>query len=175
MSDEGSNLPSESELLETLRECVQEVFAMMMATIDEAVVHASDDTSVAVENASGEIETEATDVEAVVSFHGQIDGFVVLRCSALGAVDVARTLLMMEDGETLQLEEITDALGECVNMIAGSLKTKALDPVADFQLGLPTAGRGPKNDAEYRCGSLAYKLSEGLFAAELWLAPPLKV
>ena len=171
MSNEVSNLPSEDELLETLRECVQEVFAMMMATIDEAVVHSSDEKSVA-ENAAGEIETEATDVEAVVSFHGQIDGFVVLRCTALGAVDVARTLLMMEDGETLQLEEITDALGECVNMIAGSLKTKALDPVADFQLGLPTAARVPKNEAEYRCGSLAYKLSEGLFAAELWLAPP---
>jgi CheY-specific phosphatase CheX len=92
---------------------------------------------------------------------------VVLRCSVDSADSIARGLLMMDDSEVLELAAVTDALGECANMLAGSLKTKALDPVGSFQLGLPDfSDPGPGEEME---GALVYRVAQGVMSVEVWL------
>lgn len=166
---ETQDLPSESHLIDVLKDSIQEVFSMMMSSVEEATLHRDDRDSVQVRTADGQVETADMGIEAKIVFEGGLNGVVVIRCSDQGALNVAQMLLMTEGEDVLAQEEIDDALGECLNMIAGSLKTKALDPVDDFQLGLPEINASVTEQSDYRAGSLAYRLTDGFLAAEIWL------
>lgn len=52
-------------------------------------------------------------------------------------VHLSKALLGMEDGEDITREEIADAMGEIVNIIAGSVKTRMVDRVGELTIGLP--------------------------------------
>ncbi|MCP3994099.1 MAG: chemotaxis protein CheX [bacterium] len=108
-------------------------------------------------------------IEATVEFSGDCKGAVVLRCTADGAVDIARGLLMLADREPVELADIEDALGECANLMGGSLKTKVLDPVGEFSLGIPNTETQVSRDGQQYHGSLVYQLSEGHAVVEVWL------
>jgi CheY-specific phosphatase CheX len=159
-------------LMQTLQSCVDEVFAMMVCSFKEAamksveVVQPREETKIRFRD---EAETEAVDVHKQVSigFSGDARGQVVLRCSVDSADSIARGLLMMDESEVLELAAVTDALGECANMLAGSLKTKALDPVGSFQLGLPDFSDPRPNGAME--GALVYKVAQGVMSVEVWL------
>jgi hypothetical protein len=161
--------PGDGELVGVLKQSIQDVFSMMACSIEDAALR-RDGPEAPAAGGSDDDDPSPYDLEAVIGFHGRMDGYVVLRCSAQGARDVAHRLLMRDAGETLPLEEVLDALGECVNMVAGSLKTKALDPIDEFRLGLPEIHETPPATGDYRCGSLAYRLADGVIAAELWIA-----
>lgn len=156
-------------LMGTLQTCVDEVFAMMvcskeaMKTVE--VVSPRDQSRLRFRNQAN----EAADVAKQVSigFEGDASGRVVLRCSVETADCIARGLLLVDESEALELEAVTDALGECANMLAGSLKTKALDPVGSFQLGLPDfSDPRPSGAME---GVLVYRVAQGLMSVEVWL------
>jgi len=159
-------------LMKTLQTCVDEVFAMMVCSFKEAamksveVVAPRDEKKIRFRESEA---TEAVDVAKQVSidFSGDASGRVVLRCSVDSADSIARGLLMMDESEVLELAAVTDALGECANMLAGSLKTKALDPVGSFQLGLPDFSDPAPNGAME--GALVYKVAQGVMSVEVWL------
>jgi len=161
-------VPDADGLLELLKESVQEVFTTMVFNFCEAAVRdSSDEGELVVENGSGETERVRVDTEAAVDFSGEINGAVVLRCTADGAMDIARGLLMMDAGDALEMEEVADALGECANMMAGSLKTKGLDPHGDFHISVPRVS-GPESERDgTQRGSLAYRLEQGLISVEI--------
>lgn len=170
----SAEIPSESELLETLKESVKEVFDSMVITFTEAihdrVARADAAPILTVETPCGSRVQATVAYESSVEFHGPLAGQVVLSFTAKGAADVAASLLMAGEDETLADEEVADALGECANLVTGVLKTKALDPVATFTVGVPTIVTPvPSNEREVRSGSLAYKLSQGLMSVEIWL------
>lgn len=156
---EVAALPTNQDLLEKLQESINEIFSMM-TTIHEKS---------SAEDGSGPETDVSFDIEAIVRFHGKLEGYVVLRWSKEGAAELARGLLMAEPDEALEPEEIADAVGECANMVAGSLKTKALDPVDTFTLGLPEVSSPVTLKADYKGGSLVYDLTSGVMAAEIWL------
>lgn len=55
----------------------------------------------------------------------------------------SRALLMMEpDEEELTEEDVTDALGEIINIAAGGVKTKVSDAYPSLTLGLPVCMSG---------------------------------
>ena len=157
---DSSTLPSRDDLLATLKEAIDAVFSSMFISIREE------------SSGSGRMpSTDPTvDIEVSVDFTGALNGCVVLRCSGQGAEDIARGLLMMEEGDVLELEDVKDALGECGNMVTGHVKSKALDPISNFAMGIPLVrgpGEGltePRNE-----GSLVYKLTRGVMSAELWV------
>jgi len=159
-------------LMKTLQSCVDEVFSMMVSSFKEAavksveVVPPRDETKIRFREDKA---TEAVDVDKQVSigFEGDASGRVVLRCSVDSADSIARGLLMMDDSEVLELAAVTDALGECANMLAGSLKTKALDPVGSFHLGLPDFS-DPRPNGEME-GALVYRVAQGVMSVEVWL------
>lgn len=79
-----------------------------------------------------------TSVTGVVQIAGGWEGTVLLVCTGELARKAAAAMLAMEPGE-LGAEELRDALGEMVNMVAGNIK--ALVPGATH-LSLPTVVEG---------------------------------
>jgi len=157
------SLPGDAELLAALERAVDEVFTSMVCTFEALAGHGAP-------VASGERRgpRESFDREAVVEFRGSISGQVVFRCTASGAHDIARGLLMLDETTTLAVDEVNDALKECANMITGHVKTRVLDPLGSFDLSIPfmqdvrTDGAGPT------CGALVYRLQQGVVSVELW-------
>lgn len=155
-------IPKPEEFLPLLKESVEEVFATMLDTV-----------AVLVE--SGGMDSRSTDgprmvdIEAVVEISGAQSGAVVLRCTAEGAVDLARDMLMLEEGESISIEEIKDALGECANMVSGTLKRRALDHLGEFSLSIPKLEAYTRKETDQRCGLLVYFLSNGHVTVEVWM------
>ena len=170
MDDRDANTITETALVDVLKDSVEEVFAsfvLMFRTVSiESGMNITGD-------GPGEPPTdESVHTEAIVHFTGDQAGAVVLRCSTQGALVISRALLMLREDDEREEEEIADALGECANMVTGVLKTKALDPVGSFHLGLPEI-RPAVSSAEHADHSqLIYELSGGLFKAEIWLDVP---
>lgn len=167
----------EEELLGALQDAMQDVFTTMVFTICEAAVHRASDADprerqagIEVESTDGEAVFAHFDIDAEVEFHGDLEGWVVLRCSAEGAMDIARGLLMLEEGEALDVAEAADAIGECANMVTGVVKTKMLDPRGEFTIGCPKINISEGGRSGVRAGTLAYRLSRGVVAVEIWLA-----
>ena len=69
------------------------------------------------------------------------DGYAVqlgLVCSAEGAQQVAKQLLCMDQAdEDLPPEDVADAVGEVVNILAGSVKSRLIEVEPSIKLGLP--------------------------------------
>ena len=165
LAPRGAELPTHSDLLATLKEAIDDVFQLMVSGI-EARLSDSEPQPAAEEDA----DSSTGFIEAVVGFQGSLNGHVCLRCSHGGAEEIAKGLLMMEKTDAIAADELQDALGEYANMVAGALKTRALDPVeGGFQLGIPEVRR-PASDAATD-DQLVYQLENGAFTAEIWLAP----
>lgn len=168
-----SCLLSKDALLATLRDCVDQVFETMVASVQDgslervAFEQPRADSSIRYRDLDNQSKSELVDQQVTISFCGDASGQVVLRCSADAATRIARGLLMMEEGATLQVDEIQDALGECANMLAGLLKTKALDPVGKFQLGIPSFSEPLSGDMG---GALVYRVADGVVSLEIWLS-----
>ena len=62
---------------------------------------------------------------------------VALVASADGCQALARAILCMGSGQAISDAEVADAIGEIVNMLAGSMKRKLSGFGADLTLGLP--------------------------------------
>ena len=77
---------------------------------------------------------------------------------------------MLEAQDPIELEEIQDAIGECANMLTGTLKTNVLDPSGAFTLGIPKVEAFTNREPVNCRGSLVYKLSEGHAEIEIWQA-----
>ncbi len=143
---------------------------MMVSTLQEATVRRQIGLdSIEIEGEDGAPQQLCMDIEATVEFQGTLVGAVVLRCTTEGAQDIARSFLMLEEGDPLEEDEMADALGECANMVAGTLKTKGLDPHGEFQLGIPQLKKNETPPVGRHRGVLAYRLTQGVIALEIWL------
>ncbi len=152
---------SPDQILTALKEATDEIFTTMLSDMPQCEVSTdAADTP------------DRVDIEATVRFSGDHNGTVVLRCTADGAVDITRGLLMLGDQDPVELEDISDAIGECANMMSGSLKSMVLDPIGQFSLGIPQIETYVNWDGQEYCGSLAYQLAEGHALIEVWLEDP---
>jgi hypothetical protein len=157
-------LPSDIELLDLLRASADEVFATMVAGYVAAYRPISG-RDVAED---AKLERLELSLGTMVEFDGAASGAVVLRCDAVGAHDLALGLLRLEQGATLSITEVEDALGECANMVTGLLKTRALDPRGIFQLGTPRKPDATARFGTKPMGELLYRLSRGALSLEVW-------
>lgn len=158
----GTLAQCDDELLAHLERAVDEVFGTMLSHVVELVGPtraAADERGLAPNFA----------LEAVVGFSGPAKGAVILRCTHEGAYDIARGLLMLGAGDTVEIAEVRDALGECANMVTGALKTRALDPHGEFRISLPTIDTKVDSGMPVACGRLVYRLAQGCAAVEIWI------
>ena len=191
LSADATRQLAADELVQVLKDCVREVFVSMLFSFDDAdaaelagdAVPAALPANAIGEETSPELaanpdcsegSTSEFDCGIEVEFTGAVSGAVVLRAGRGAAEEITRSRLMMEPDEVLEDEDVQDALGECVNLVAGTLKTRALDPLGTFQLGVPgpldpanvgpTLGDGPSATGR----SQVYRLSKCSFAMEIW-------
>ncbi|MFT5051413.1 MAG: CheY-specific phosphatase CheX [Chlamydiales bacterium] len=159
----GEGIFAPKRLVKALEEVTSEVFATMLSGVTKLIGSES--------SAAGD-DSARVNIEATIEFDGDQTGTVVLRCTADGAIDITRGLLMLDDQDPIELDEVQDAIGECANMMAGSLKAKVLDPFGTFFLGLPQIEtHAVVEDEQERCGSLVYELTDGHAVVEIWLKP----
>ena len=59
-----------------------------------------------------------------------------------GCDQLARMLLDMGDGEEITQEDVTDAMGEVANILAGAVKTALNEDIPDLKIGLPIVVEG---------------------------------
>lgn len=157
---------SSEEILDQMKASVEEVFSTMLDTVAKLVERGE---CKHVNGESEAMDASPVDIEAVVDFSGEPNGSVILRATAQGAVDIARKLLMMEDDESVDLDEIQDALGECANMVTGSLKTRVLDPGGTFNLSVPRIDTKVHVEHTHPAGGLVFELVQGAVSVEIWL------
>ncbi|MBI5364364.1 MAG: chemotaxis protein CheX [Planctomycetes bacterium] len=159
----GTLTRCERELLVHLEAAVDNVFTTMLSTVCE-LVEATSAEACAQEDAR----LASVAIEAIVEFEGPTAGAVVLRCSPEGAADIARGLLTLGAGDSIELAEVHDALGECANMVTGAFKTRALDPHGAFRLTVPKIDTHVVVQHPHQAGRLVYELAEGSAAVEVW-------
>ncbi|MBK7641982.1 MAG: chemotaxis protein CheX [Planctomycetes bacterium] len=159
---------SAEEMVAHLQSAVEDVFQTMLNTMITLIDAGCAEGAPRAALPSGG-EPARVQFEAVVPFSGPRNGAVVLQCTAEGAMDIARGLLMLEAGCSVPLEEVQDAIGECANMVSGSLKTRALDPYGVFHLGVPQFGTSSADASRRSAGQLAFRMSEGCAAVEVWM------
>ncbi|MBA3782390.1 MAG: chemotaxis protein CheX [Nocardioides sp.] len=80
-----------------------------------------------------------TGVLASITVDGDWSGTLRLWCPDSAAVSMTRALLRLTEGVDPELDDVEDALGEVVNVVAGSLKGAV---GGTSSLGLPSVTRG---------------------------------
>ena len=73
-----------------------------------------------------------------ITFKGKIEGCLAISYDMDSAKTIAVNMLGMEPGETVDDDEAADAIGEVVNMVMGSLKTRIMDSIGDIQVSIPS-------------------------------------
>lgn len=162
-------------LLGALASAVDEIFSTLVPTSVErvnlsSVAIAEGGSTMEIEAPDGESSQVALDLEARVDFfQEELKGRAFIRCDTEGAGEITRSMLMMEEGDPVEEQDVLDALGECANMLAGTVKTRLLDAHGEYRLGLPEVG-SPRADG-HTCPSskVAYLLSKGALNIEVWL------
>jgi chemotaxis protein CheX len=96
-------------------------------------------------------------LSAIVGFGGRINGFIAIHLSPKSACTLAANLLGMNFDEMDDI--VADAMGEMVNMIAGSLKKYASKDEDLFKISIPSIVYGndysthaPKNSEQLLLG-----------------------
>ena len=79
-------------------------------------------------------------VLCVIGFSGKAAGKLFLRLSPDGARRVAAAMLRVEPEQITRDADISDAIGELLNMVTGNLKSNLCDSGLDCELQTPSVG-----------------------------------
>lgn len=156
MQSNGST--ADGELIAQLQKAIETTFASIVLPFEGVGLEDAKDGG------------EGVRVRATIKFDGDLEGHVLLHCSLSGAHDISRGMLMLEEGDPLELNDVVDAMGECANLVAGVLKRNAFDTAGTVRMSTPKVEVDapdavfPRPDAQ-----LAYKLVRGVSAAEVWV------
>jgi len=113
------------------------MFTIMSATQDTFKCYMN------VELYAGQVERKMapvdSDVTGIIGVAGDRVGYIIIAADRATANLVAREMLMDDDPDE---DSIRDAIGELVNNIAGSFKTKYHDQYGNVAMGLPLVVSG---------------------------------
>ena len=156
----SSEVPA--DLIAQLQKAIEATFESIVLPFEGV------ETSAAAEGGDNENVT----VRATINFEGDVEGHVLIHCSLSGAHDISRGMLMLEEGDPLELEDVQDAMGECANMVAGVLKRNAFDDAGHVVMSCPVVEvDAPEMEFPSPDAQLAYRLNRGVSAAEVWIKP----
>ena len=82
-----------------------------------------------------------------ITFTGDIEGCLGICCSVPCAKAIAQNMLGLAETDELGEAEITDAIGEVVNMVMGSVKSRIQGKVGSLNVSIPTVVRGQSLDS----------------------------
>lgn len=88
-----------------------------------------------------------------ISFKGPLEGALTVKCDAKSAEKVAKSMMMLEEEDPIELEEIEDAIGEVVNLVLGGVKARIMDHIGEIDISVPTVITGTKLEPRVRQGA----------------------
>lgn len=113
-------------------------------------------------------EADEPQLTSIIGISGKVHGVVALRFPPATARSVAARMLGSEPDEASG--EITDAVAEMVNMVAGNAKAR-FDHDPPLELGLPTVVEGRGYRLKYPSGSfwleVPFETESGAFSMEI--------
>ena len=116
---------------EVLLETAKEVFeSMIFMDINEAHEPAQ--------------KAESWTLLSSITFKGAFHGCLIFSCDISCAQAITKNMLGIDTTEELSEEEVCDALGEVVNMVMGSVKSRLQDNFGDVKVSIPTTINGRK-------------------------------
>ncbi len=77
-----------------------------------------------------------------ITFTGDIEWCLGICCSVPCAKGIAQNMLGLTQADELGEAEITDAIGEVVNMVMGSVKSRIQERVGNLNVSIPTVTSG---------------------------------
>ena len=86
----------------------------------------------------------ASELIALIALAGQERGSVSIHTSRAQAAALTATLLGMSPGQVSDMDEIRDAMGEIINMVAGDVKLSLANQSVAVEISLPTVVIGPE-------------------------------
>lgn len=115
-------------------------------------------------------ELEGLKIVGVVSFAGDIMGVVSIHVDGVFAQIMARSMMGLEEGETVSESDFRDVIGELSNIIGGKLKSYFTDAGLICELSTPSITRGKDFHVEtlnlHRYERLAFQYDECYFFIE---------
>ncbi len=97
---------------------------------------------------------EATEsIIGSITFKGPLEGALTVKCDAKSAEMVAKSMMMMEAEDEIEIEEVEDAIGEVVNLLLGGVKARIMDNVGEIDISVPTVITGTKLEPRVRQGA----------------------
>ena len=149
----NQHIPTMSDLQKNLKIALNDVFGTMLGGTPEIF---------------DEIEF-VTGLSAIVGFGGGISGFLALHSKPENACEIAGSMLGMHFSAVDDI--VCDAMGEVVNMLAGSLKKYSSTNAELFKISIPTIVWGsnysthaPRNSEQVLVG---VKSRASLFTVQL--------
>ena len=121
----------ETHIREALLESAKEVFETMIFM----------DVNTSCEPAQ---KTESRALLSLITFKGTLHGCLTVSCDTCCAQAITKNMLGIDTTEKLSEEEVCDALGEVVNMVMGSVKSRLQDNFGDVKVSIPTTINGRK-------------------------------
>ncbi len=120
---------SKEEALDLLDQAVDSVIEMgemqLMLTLEK-------------EGEKGEPDREYSDCGSGIALTDPTGGYNLMLMSDEDSIEkLTRKLFFLEEGDDVEMEDISDAIGELVNVAAGAVKSKRDEDKPDLQLGLP--------------------------------------
>ena len=80
-----------------------------------------------------EFHIEGDALMGTITFQKSLEGCLGVCCGMKCAGSIAANMLGLEPGDEVSEEDVCDAIGEVVNMVMGSVKTRLLEVVDDIQ------------------------------------------
>ncbi len=98
-----------------------------------------------------------------ITFKGNIEGCLAIRCGVPCAKTIAANMLGMDLSEEISQPEICDAIGEVSNMVLGSIKARIQENTGDLQVSIPTvvSGQNLENSLGEGASTILLKVNTG--------------
>jgi chemotaxis protein CheX len=115
------------------------------------------------ESSEPEEKIEDDNLLGSITFKGNIEGCLALRCGLPCAKTIAANMLGMDPTEEISQMEICDAIGEVSNMILGSVKSRIQESAGELQVSIPTvvSGQNLENSLGEGASTILLKVNTG--------------
>ena len=97
-----------------------------------------------IEFCKNEQDFEGESLLSSITFNGNLEGCLTIRCSVTCAKTIALRMLAMDPSEQLSIEEICDSLGEVTNMVMDRLTSRLQKSSNNITVSIPTVVTGQK-------------------------------
>ncbi len=112
---------------------------------------------------------QQSEVTGLIGFAGAMSGYASIHCSRSQANEFTSRLLGADPDEQHSTDEVRDAIGELINIIAGTVK-RELGSEEPIEIALPTVVMGGKPDMRVRAETgvvVPFEDPSGIFHLEL--------